>query len=160
MCPECYSEFNRITPLIKPEDCLKRHRQYICQTCGRYICAAVSVDKNKKGKKYRAGFPFRTLEIAKLYLRSAEVIEGKPCKIYEVIDDNSRKSYKIFSDRRELENYLKNNAHKKAVSGNPLYWTATYHQCAENQLRKLTKKEIDIYLKERKDQAKEWRHLL
>jgi hypothetical protein len=150
MCPECYAPFNRITPLINPEDCLKNHRQYICQTCGRYICAAVSVDK--RGKKYRARFPFRTLEIAKLYLRSAEVIEEKPCGIYEVQDDKAKKSYKIFSDRQELENYLQNNIKKKFTSERPLYVTGTYRQCAETQLRRLTKKEIDKYLKERKDQ--------
>jgi hypothetical protein len=115
---------------------------------------------DKRGKKYRARFPFRSLEIAKLYLRSAEVIEGKPCGIYEVQDGNFRKSYKIFANKQELENYLKNNPHKKATSGNPLYMTSTYKQCPEKQLRRLTKKEIDIYLKQRKDQAKEWRLLL
>lgn len=158
MCPECYSTFNRITPLINPEDCLKKHRQYICQTCGRYICASVSVDK--RGKKYRARFPFRTLEIAKLYLRSAEVIEGKPCGIYEIEDNKGRKLYKIFPDRKEIQNQLKNNADKKSTSENPLYLTGTYNQCSEKQLRRLTMKEIDHYLKERKDQAKEWRHLI
>lgn len=30
MCPECYSEKSRITPLLKAEDCLKNHTQYIC----------------------------------------------------------------------------------------------------------------------------------
>ena len=158
MCPECYSKYNRITPLIKPEDCLKKHRQYICSTCGRYICAAVTTDKN--GKKYRARFPFRTLEIAKLYLRSAEVIEEKPCGIYEIEDNKGRKSYKIFTDKKELENYLQNNKNKKSTTGNPLHATSTYNQCSEDQLRKLTKKEIDIYLKERKDQRTEWREII
>jgi hypothetical protein len=158
MCPECYSKFNRITPLIKPEECLRKHRQYICQTCGRYICAAVSVDK--RGKKYRARFPFKTLEIAKLYLRSAEVIEESPCGIYELKDNKWRKLYKIFTDRTELENYLKNNTNKKSTSKNPLYMTPIYNQCSEKQLRKLTKKEIDIYLKERKNQRQEWRDFI
>jgi hypothetical protein len=158
MCPECYSKFNRITPLISPKDCLKKHRQYICRTCGRYICAAVSVDK--KGKKYRARFPFKTLEIAKLYLRSAEVIEERPCGIYEIENNQGRKSYKIFIDKKDRENYLKNNSNKKATSDNPLFVTDVYNQCSEKQLRKLTAKEIDIYLKERKDQAKEWRNLI
>ena len=31
-CKECYSEFPRITPLKGAEDCLKRHRQYVCST--------------------------------------------------------------------------------------------------------------------------------
>jgi hypothetical protein len=156
MCPECYSQFTRITPLINPEDCLKKHRQYICQTCGRYICASV----DKKGKKYRARFPFKTLEIAKLYLRSAEVIKRKPCGIYEIEDKNGRKSYKIFTDNEELKDYLKININKRATSEYPQFVTKIYHQCSEKQLRKLTIEEIDIYLKGRKDQANQWRHLI
>ena len=38
MCIECYSDNNRITPLLNPPDCLKNHTQYICGTCGRCIC--------------------------------------------------------------------------------------------------------------------------
>ena len=155
MCSECYAEFSRITPLINPEACLKNHRQYICQTCGRYICAAV--DKNGK---YRAGFPFRTLEIAKLYLRSAEVITGKPCEIYEIEHKNGRKSYKIFSGKQELEDYVKKNSNKRASSEYPLFRTHKYNQCSEKQLRKLTSGEIEIYLKERKEQASSWRNIL
>ena len=158
MCPECYSKFSRITPLIKPEHCLKKHRQYICQTCGRYICASVSVDK--RGKKYRARFPFRTLEIAMLYLRSAEVIEEKPCGIYEIEDRNGRKSYKIFANKQDLEIYLNNNINKKATSEHPHFITKVYNQCSEKQLRQLTSAEIDTYLKEKKEQAKKWRNFI
>lgn len=38
MCEECYSDENRITPLLNPLDCLENHTQYICGTCGRCIC--------------------------------------------------------------------------------------------------------------------------
>ncbi len=38
ICKECYSEENRITPLLNPQDCLENHEQYICGTCGRCIC--------------------------------------------------------------------------------------------------------------------------
>ena len=153
MCPECYSKYSRITPLIKPENCLKNHRQYICSTCGRCICA------DKSGKRYRARFPFKTLEIAKLYLRSAEVIEGKCCGIYEIVDNKGRKFYKIFSDQYELEKYLINNTNKKSTNKNPLYETNVFNPFAEDQLRKLTKNEIDIYLKERKEQCAEWNEI-
>jgi len=87
MCLECYSKYKRITPLLNPEDCLKNHRQYICSTCGRHICAAI----DDKGR-FRARFPFKSLEIARLYLRSAEVIKEKACGIYEIEDTKGRKS--------------------------------------------------------------------
>lgn len=29
MCEECYSDENRITPLLNPLDCLENHTQYI-----------------------------------------------------------------------------------------------------------------------------------
>ena len=38
MCEECYSNEKRITPLLNLLDCLEKHTQYICGTCGRSIC--------------------------------------------------------------------------------------------------------------------------
>lgn len=38
MCKECYSNNNRIAPLLNPLDCLENHTQYICGTYGRCIC--------------------------------------------------------------------------------------------------------------------------
>lgn len=38
MCMECYVDENRTTPLLNPIDCLEKHTQYICGTCGRCIC--------------------------------------------------------------------------------------------------------------------------
>ncbi len=107
VCPECYSVYGRITPLLNPEDCLRNHRQYICSTCGRHICAAVD-----ESGRFRALFPMRSLAIAKLYLRSAEVIFQRPCGIYEIESKNGRKLYKIFSSFDELDGYLKKNKDK------------------------------------------------
>lgn len=68
MCEECYSDKNRITPLLNPLDCLKKHTQYICGTCGRCIC--IEHDENRGLQRWN--FPFKSLEIAKLYLRTAD----------------------------------------------------------------------------------------
>ena len=64
MCQECYSEAPRITPLLKPLECLKNHTQYICGTCGRCIC----IDKEPRRGLQRWNFPLKSLDIAKLYL--------------------------------------------------------------------------------------------
>ena len=68
MCMECYVDENRITPLLNPLDCLENHTQYICGTCGRYICI---VHDPHRGLQ-RWNFLFKSLEIAKLYLRTAD----------------------------------------------------------------------------------------
>ncbi len=49
MCIECYSNNNRITPLLNPIECLENHTQYICGTCGRCIC--IEHDKKKRATK-------------------------------------------------------------------------------------------------------------
>ena len=33
-CKECYSDKNRITPLLGARECLENHLQYVCGTCG------------------------------------------------------------------------------------------------------------------------------
>lgn len=38
MCEECYCENARKTPLLHPRECLEKHLQYICGSCGRCIC--------------------------------------------------------------------------------------------------------------------------
>lgn len=43
-CIECYSDENRITPLLELRNCLENNKQYICGTCGRCIC----IDKDEK----------------------------------------------------------------------------------------------------------------
>ena len=64
MCEECYSDENRITPLLNPLDCLENHTQYICGTCGRCIC--IEHDPNRGLQRWN--FPFKSLEIAKYYI--------------------------------------------------------------------------------------------
>lgn len=98
MCKECYSDNNRITPLLNPIKCLENHKQYICGTCGRCIC----IECDKKRGLQRWNFPFKSLEIAKLYLRIADYTMKKSCGIYEIKDKNNRKTYKIFKDDEEL----------------------------------------------------------
>ncbi len=68
MCKECYVNKNRITPLLNPLDCLEKHTQYICGTCGRYIC----IERDPHRGLQRWNFPFKSLEIANLYLRVAD----------------------------------------------------------------------------------------
>lgn len=68
MCEECYVDTSRVTPLRKTEACLKKHTQYICGTCGRCIC----IEKDPQRKLQRWNFPFSSLEIAKMYLRTAD----------------------------------------------------------------------------------------
>lgn len=71
MCEECYTTESRITPLLNPIDCLEHHTQYICGTCGRCIC----IDRDPKRSLQRWNFPFKSLEIAKLYVRTADYTE-------------------------------------------------------------------------------------
>lgn len=104
MCEECYVEDKRITPLINPLECLKHHTQYICGTCGRCIC----IEHDPKRGLQRWNFPFKSLEIAKLYLRTADHTLKMACGIYEITDANKRVSYKIFPTIADLEEFLKN----------------------------------------------------
>ena len=85
-CEECYSASSRVTPLINPEQCLKNNTQYICGTCGRCIC----IEKDSKRGLMRWNFPFKTLEIAKLYLRVAEYCFQSNCGIYELKNNKER----------------------------------------------------------------------
>lgn len=79
MCVECYIDQSRVTPLLHPLDCLREHRQYICGHCGRCIC----IEQTKNGLQ-RWNFPFKSLEIAKCYLRVADVTMQAPCGIYQI----------------------------------------------------------------------------
>lgn len=103
MCKECYSDKSRVTPLLNPVDCLKNHTQYICGSCGRCIC----IEKDSIRGLQRWNFPFKSLDIAKLYLRTADFTLKKCCGIYEIESSNGRLSYKIFADNNELQLFLK-----------------------------------------------------
>ncbi len=146
---ECYADNNRATPLLNPEECLRHHRQYVCNSRGRCICA----DVDAKGR-FRAKFPFKSLDVAILYLRAAEVVWQKPCEIYEIENDKGRKEYKIFPSELELNHYLHNNKHKRCTSAQPLFVSPRYTACTSQQLRMLTKGEIEKYLTEHYSQYK------
>lgn len=145
-CPECYSEKPRITPLLEPENCLKNHTQYICSTCGRCIC----IDHDEKRDVYRWKFPFKTLEIAKLYVKTAEIICKDVCGIYEIINNKARKSYKIFRNKHEMIEYLRKNTDKLCTGIDPVYISETYSPVDDKQIRKLNDNEVYQYLEEQK----------
>lgn len=140
-CKECYSEHPRKTPLLKPRECLQKHKQYVCGTCGRCIC----IDQNDKGLQ-RWMFPFRTLEIAMLYLRSADITMNHPCGIYCITNSSGRSSYKIFADGQTLINYQKK--HPESKVSECLYRNDTVYVNSAAQVRTLTQEEVEHYLSE------------
>ncbi|MEG0470528.1 MAG: hypothetical protein RR531_13410 [Longicatena sp.] len=145
MCEECYVDENRITPLLHPLECLEKHTQYICGTCGRCIC----IEHDHKRGLQRWNFPFKSLEIAKLYLRTADYTMKTSCGIYEVKSENGRLSYKIFVNKDELELYLKKNKDKKCESLLPVFTVDEYKEFENTQVRKLSVDEIKKYISER-----------
>ena len=144
MCKECYVDDNRITPLLKPFDCLENHTQYICGICGRCIC--IEHDQNRGLQRWN--FPFKSLEIAKLYLRTAYYTMKKSCGIYEIKSENGRLSYKIFADSEDLRAYLKKNKDKTCEMMFPVFRVEEYKEYPNTQIRKLTFVEIQKYMSE------------
>lgn len=145
-CKECYSADNRATPLLNKEDCLRNHTQYICGTCGRCICIA----KDDKRGLQRWNFPFKSLDIAKLYLRTADVTTRTSCGIYEIINSKGRKSYKIFQSKADVDAYLQQ--HKdRSSTGKPLYQKEEYKDFEGTQIRMLNEEEIKVYLNSSKE---------
>ena len=145
MCQECYTDKNRITPLLNPLDCLENHTQYICGTCGRCIC----IEHDPSRGLQRWNFPFKSLEIAKLYLRTADYSVKKSCGIYEIKSENGRYSYKIFASKKDLQLYLKKNKRKTCNSMTPVFSVEEYREYPNTQIRKLTSDEIQKYMSER-----------
>ena len=145
MCEECYSHKDRITPLLNPLSCLENHTQYICGTCGRCIC--IEHDPNRGLQRWN--FPFKSLEIAKLYLRTADYSMKKSCGIYEITGENGRLSYKIFADNEDLRLYLKKNKGKTCKSMRPIFCVKEYKEYANTKIRKLTSDEMQKYISER-----------
>ena len=145
MCEECYSDNHRITPLLKPMDCLENHTQYICGTCGRCIC--IEHDPNRGLQRWN--FPFNTAEIARLYLRTADYTVKKSCGVYEIQSNKGRVSYKIFADISTLETYLQKNKDKTCVDMSPIFLTSKYKDYPQTQIRKLTILEIEEYMSTR-----------
>ena len=145
MCEECYSGENRITPLLNPIDCLENHTQYICGTCGRCVC----IEKEPNRGLQRWNFPFKSLEIAKLYLRTADYTTKKACGVYEIINSKGRISYKIFVDSDELQLFLKKNKDKVCELMSPVFTIEEYKEFPHTEVRKLTSNEIAQYMSER-----------
>ena len=145
MCEECYVDKNRITPLLNPLECLQHHTQYICGTCGRCIC----IEKDSKRGLQRWHFPFKSLEIAKLYLRSADYTMKKSCGIYELKSENGRISYKIFASNEDLKLYLKKNKGKTCEKMASVFSVEEYQEFPNTQVRKLTAEEVETYMAER-----------
>lgn len=145
MCKECYVDQNRITPLLNPLDCLTNHTQYICGTCGRCIC----IEHDSSRGLQRWNFPFKSLEIAKLYLRTADYTEKKSCGIYELKSEKGRFSYKIFVSNKDLKLYLKKNKGKTCEKMASVFSVEEYQEFPNTQVRKLTAEEVETYMKER-----------
>ncbi|HAQ41334.1 MAG TPA: hypothetical protein DCM73_11200 [Clostridiales bacterium] len=146
-CKECYSSKKRITPLLKPRECLENHLQYICGTCGRCIC----INKTEKGGLQRWNFPFKSLETAKLYLRAADVTTKNNCGIYEVTGSNGRKSYRIFPSEEALDEFLQKNKGKSCATMQSIYRRPIFEEFPNSEIRKLSLEEVDLYIKEQKE---------
>ena len=144
MCKECYSDDSRMNPLNNPRDCLQNHAQYICGTCGRCIC----IERDPKRGLQRWNFPFKSLDIAKLYLRTADYSTRTSCGIYEIKSVSGRLSYKIFATRGELQSYLTKNKGKTCESMTPVFGVKEYSEYENTQVRRLTSKEIERYIEE------------
>lgn len=147
MCKECYSDNPRITPLMKSRECLENHIQYICSTCGRCIC----INQDKKRGLYRWNFPFKSLEVAKLYLKAAEVACNNSCGIYEIVGKNKRVCYKIFHNEEDLKVYLDKNRDKSCTGDKSVYESNLSNNTLVGEVRRLSKEEIDKYLKEQSE---------
>ena len=145
MCKECYVDQSRMTPLLNPVECLENHTQYICGTCGRCIC--IEYDPNRGLQRWN--FPFKSLEIAKLYLRTADYTEKKPCGIYELKSENGRISYKIFASNEYLKLYLKKNKGKTCEKMASVFSVEEYQEFPNTQVRRLTSGEVQKYMSER-----------
>ena len=144
MCEECHVTESRITPLLNPRECLKNHMQYVCGTCGRCIC----IGRTEKGLQ-RWNFPFQSLEIAKLYLRTADYTMKKCCGIYEIKSSKGRIFYKIFADENDLRSYLKTNKDKTCPAGAALFSQSEYREFPNTKAKKLTAAEVRTYMNER-----------
>jgi hypothetical protein len=145
MCKECYIEQSRITPLLNPLECLENHAQYICGTCGRCIC----IERDPNRGLQRWNFPFKSLEIAKLYLHTADYTMKKSCGIYELKNVKCKVSYKIFASDEDLLDYLKKNKGKTCDIMKPIFIVKEYKEYANTEVRKLTSGEIQRYMLER-----------
>lgn len=145
MCEECYVNDNRKTPLLNPLECLEKHTQYICGTCGRCIC----IECDPKRGLQRWNFPFKSLEIAKLYLRTADYTTKQCCGIYEIKNGKGRVSYKIFITVNDLRAYLEKNKDKSCEGMSPVFRVEEYIEHKNTRVEKLSSQHIKKYMDER-----------
>lgn len=89
------------------------------------------------------------MDIAKLYLRTADYTMKKSCGIYEIKSEKGRASYKIFSDVKDLELYLKNNKGKVCETMKAAFMVEEYKEYDATKVRKLNSDEIEKYMSER-----------
>jgi hypothetical protein len=143
-CKECYTDNNRSTPLLRRRECLENHLQYVCGTCGRCIC----IEKDKIRGLQRWNFPFKTLCIAKLYLRTADYSNKKCCSIYEIENLNGRKNYKIFVNENDVKDYLLKNKDKICKTNKPIFFISEYKEFDNTQIKYLSQQEVEKYLSE------------
>ena len=105
--------------------------------------------------KYRAMFSAFVADpeakIAMLYLRTAEFVENKSCGIYEIVSKTGRKSYKIYSSKKEFEKYILKNKDKKSSDKNPVFENKEYKIFTNTKIKKLSNEEINRYLKEQSE---------
>lgn len=141
-CSECYATNNRATPLLGKRECLENHEQYICGTCGRCICS----QKDDKRQLRRIDFPFKSVEIAQLYLRVADHLQEEACGVYEIISESGRKSYKIFVNDTAFSEYLIKNKKKHAKHLEALYRRPEYQSFPKTEVRMLRSSEVEAYL--------------
>ena len=119
--------------------------QYICGTCRRCIC----IEHDFKRGLQRWNFPFKSLGIAKLYLRTADYTTKKSCGIDEIKSKNGRVSYKIFAYYEDLRVYLRKNKDKICNAMEPAFRVEEYKEYPNTQVRKLTTDKIQKYMSER-----------
>ena len=109
----------------------------------------MSTERDLKKGLQRWNFPFKSAEIARLYLRAADYTMKRPCGIYEINDGKGRRSYKIFAGKENLELYLKTNKGKTCNAMSPLFCMEEYKEIAGTQVRRLSADKIRQYLAER-----------
>lgn len=91
------------------------------------------------------------MDMAMLYLRSAEVIKGSACGIYEIEDSKTKKTaYIIFTGQKDLSGFLGKNPGRFCKRSEPDYRSSKFTTPKKDQVRKLTEPEIYQYLAEQK----------
>lgn len=113
------------------------------------VVVAFVFSKDQKRGLQRWSFPFKSLEITKLYLRTADYTMKKPCGIYEIKNKNGRLLYRIFADNEDLRVYLRKNKDKTCETIFPVFRVEEYKEYPNTQIRKLTFDEIQKYMSER-----------